>query len=132
MRTTDSYGFTDSERKCMDAIFASFPHIERVMLFGSRAKGTYRPFSDVDITLFGRELTPDDYYGLCNKLEDSDLPFFYDVSIFDNLTNKEFINHIRRVGKFIYSRSKYDGGYSKMTDNAAEPAPAKSNEENRQ
>lgn len=101
---TDIYGFTEEERKWMDDIFTSIPHIKKVLLYGSRAKGNFREFSDVDITLLGDELTHDDMLDLYDKLYDSDLPYNYDVSIFSKLEDKDFIEHIKRVGKFIYSR----------------------------
>ena len=33
------------------ATFATFPHIEKAVLFGSRAKGTAKPGSDIDLAL---------------------------------------------------------------------------------
>lgn len=119
---TDEFGFLPRERQWMNDIFASIPHIEKVMLFGSRAKGNYRPFSDVDITLIGDELTDRDFYDVCEKLDDSDLPYFYDVSIFKKLTDRDFINHIKRVGKFIYARKEYERQPLPETDKAAENA----------
>lgn len=104
---TDKFGFLPQERKWMNQIFASIPHIDKVMLYGSRAKGNFREFSDVDITLFGNDLTHDDLLNLCGKLDESNLPYLYDVSIFSNLTNPDFIDHIKRAGVFIYSREEY-------------------------
>lgn len=117
---TDVYGFTDNERKWMNDIFASIPHIEKVILYGSRAKGNFREFSDVDITLLGDELTHDDLLELYDKLYDSDLPYNYDVSIFSKLEDKDFIEHIKRVGKFIYSREEYNPLLHQSSDKVAE------------
>lgn len=117
---TDIYGFTDEERELMEKIFRSVPHIERVLLYGSRAKGTFKEFSDVDITLFGSQLTHDDLLDVCERLDESNLPYFYDVSIFCKLTDAEFISHIKRVGKWIYAR---DNAYQKtepLTDQVAD------------
>lgn len=105
---TDIYGFADEERKWMNSIFSSIPHIDKVILYGSRAKGNFREFSDVDITLLGDELTHDDLLDLYDKLYDSDLPYNYDISIFSKLEDADFIDHIKRVGKIIYSREEYN------------------------
>lgn len=117
---TDKYGFLPEERDLMNQIFASIPHIKKVMLYGSRAKGNFREFSDVDITLFGEDLTHDDLLMLCERLDESNLPYMYDVSIFGQLTNQNFIDHIRRVGVFIYSREDYTRDFSPASDKVAE------------
>ncbi|MBR6189805.1 MAG: nucleotidyltransferase domain-containing protein [Prevotella sp.] len=98
------YGMLPEELQQMHDIFASVPHIEEVTLYGSRAKGTNKPFSDVDITLLGDQLTDDDLTEVMYKLSESSLPYFYDVSIKQNITDPELLSHIERRGKGIYRR----------------------------
>ena len=45
-----AYGLTDTEMGKLLQVFAANERIDEVVLYGSRAKGTYKPFSDVDIT----------------------------------------------------------------------------------
>ncbi|MEE3447996.1 MAG: nucleotidyltransferase domain-containing protein [Bacteroidales bacterium] len=45
------YGLKDSELEIMYGFFSEIDNLEKVILYGSRAKGNYKPFSDVDITL---------------------------------------------------------------------------------
>ena len=120
---TDIYGFTDEGRKWMDEIFFSIPHIEKVILYGSRAKGNFREFSDVDIILIGDKLTHDDLLELYDKLYESDLPYKYDISIFSKLEDKDFIEHIKRVGKFIFSRAECATDVPLASDKVAEQQP---------
>ena len=47
------YGMTEEELNLLCSLFARRKEIEQVILYGSRAKGTHKPFSDVDITLLG-------------------------------------------------------------------------------
>ena len=54
------YGLKDIELAKLNEVFAANERIERVVLYGSRAKGNYKPFSDVDIALEGAELTHND------------------------------------------------------------------------
>ena len=49
-------GLTLDDLNKLTSLFAKNEHIERVVLYGSRAKGTFKPFSDVDITLFGNAI----------------------------------------------------------------------------
>jgi predicted nucleotidyltransferase len=37
-------------------VFDEFPQIEEVLLYGSRAKGNYKPGSDIDLSLKGENL----------------------------------------------------------------------------
>lgn len=99
------YGLEDSELQQMDAIFAQSPAIEQVILYGSRAKGTHKPFSDVDITLKGDRLTDEDLTDVMYRLSESSLPYFFDVSLFRNISNPELRSHIQRRGEIIYNNA---------------------------
>lgn len=92
----------DSELQLMRDIFAQTPALEKVVLYGSRAKGTHKPFSDVDITLLGDRLTDEDLTDVMFRLSESSLPYFCDVSLFRNLNDPALTDHIQRRGKEIY------------------------------
>ena len=98
------YGLSDKEFDEMTAIFGKFKNLEKVILYGSRAKGNYKKFSDVDITLEGDNLTLADLFQIQDLLYESDLPYMYDVSIFSKITNPDLIDHIRRRGIVIWER----------------------------
>lgn len=97
------YGIEDDEMSVMQQIFESTHGLEEVVLYGSRAKGNYKPFSDIDITLKGSRLSEDDLADVTSRLSESLLPYFCDVSLFKNLKSKALIDHIQRRGKTIYS-----------------------------
>ena len=98
------YGLSDKEFDEMTAIFSKCKNLEKVILYGSRAKGNYKKFSDVDITLEGDNLTLADLFQIQDLLYESDLPYMYDVSIFSSITNPALIDHIRRRGIVIWVR----------------------------
>jgi len=98
------YGLKDIELQKLSEVFASKERIERVVLYGSRAKGNYKPFSDVDITLIGQELTHTDLNRISLAIDDLLLPYQFDISIFRALKNENLIAHIHRVGITIYER----------------------------
>jgi predicted nucleotidyltransferase len=100
------FGLSDDELEILDGLFRSYSGVQKVILYGSRAMGTYRPGSDIDITLIADEgFSFDDLVRLEGDLADSNLPYFVDVSIFHRLTGQNFIEHIRRVGKVLYERT---------------------------
>lgn len=99
------FGLTEAHREIISGIFAKYPQIHQVVVYGSRAKGNYRPGSDIDMTITqGENLSLDLLLKVLNDFEDSLLPFFIDLSIFSQLTEPALIDHIQRVGKVIYKR----------------------------
>jgi len=101
------YGLSVETLEGMITAFVNIPTIEKVMLYGSRAKGNYRNGSDIDITLMGECLTLDNsVYLLMDIFEESSLPYSFDISIFKDIENKELVGHIERVGKVLYEKGK--------------------------
>jgi len=79
-----------------------YPQIDEVILYGSRAKGTHRPGSDIDISLKGNQLDLKILNKVSNDLDDLLLPYYFDLSILSQIENRELLEHIERVGKVIY------------------------------
>ena len=100
------YGLKDKELDDLGSVFASNERIDRVVLYGSRAKGNYKPFSDVDIVLVGDNLSVTDLSRLSLAIDDLLLPYQFDISIYHTLKNKELIDHIQRRGITIYERKQ--------------------------
>ncbi|MGM9778305.1 MAG: nucleotidyltransferase domain-containing protein [Prevotella sp.] len=89
----------------MDKIIKSIASIEGVdkaVLFGSRAKGNYKPYSDIDISLVGKSLTYSDLLRLHSIIDDLLLPYEIDFNIFDLIQNESLKEHILRCGRVIY------------------------------
>lgn len=99
------YGLDPEEMQLLHRIFSSTEEIEEVVLYGSRAKGTNKPFSDIDITLKGKNLIEEHLTDVCYSLSESSLPYFCDVSIFQHLTSSSLIDHINRRGRVIYKKN---------------------------
>lgn len=47
------YGLSERTIEKLREVFAHYPQVEKVVLYGSRARGTYKTGSDIDITLWG-------------------------------------------------------------------------------
>ncbi len=85
-------------------ILASFPEIERAVIYGSRAKDNYKAGSDVDLALMGNRLTETRLLELETRLDDLLLPYKLDLCRFHALGNPQLIDHISRVGKDFYNK----------------------------
>ena len=77
--------------------------IEEAIIYGSRAKGNYREGSDIDLTLKG-EITASHMNKLWHDLDDSYIPYKFDISIYKDLKSASLLEHIERVGKTFYKR----------------------------
>ena len=98
------YGLKTSTIEQIQSVFTKFPQVEKVILYGSRAKGNYRPGSDIDMTLVGKELTLGISYRIEDMLDDLLLPYKIDISIMQHINNPDLLAHIERVGQVFYSR----------------------------
>ncbi|MCF6267868.1 MAG: nucleotidyltransferase domain-containing protein [Desulfuromusa sp.] len=98
------FGLSDSTITKMQHVFEKYPQIDKVIVYGSRAKGNFRPGSDIDLTLFGKYLTQQQCSEVAEKLDDLLLPYMIDLSVFDLLEHEDLKEHILRVGKVFYQQ----------------------------
>ncbi len=105
MKLFETLGLKERELKEILNILASFDNVERAIVYGSRAKGNYKPFSDIDLTLCGDGLTQTDVLRIADRFEDSNLPYLFDISDFSKLTNPDLIDHIERRGITIFQNT---------------------------
>lgn len=88
----------------MQAIFAKYESVEEVIVYGSRAKGNHKNASDIDLTLKGTGLNLPTLYAIENELDDLLLPYTIDLSLFQQLSNSNLVDHIQRVGQVFYQK----------------------------
>ena len=95
------YGIPDTAFKRIQSVLRQHRGVTRVILYGSRAMGTHRNGSDVDITLEGDGLSFDDLLSVESRLDALDLPYRFDVSLHGELNHPDLLRHIQRVGREI-------------------------------
>ena len=92
------FGLKEKVIEQINSVFAKYPQIEQVVLYGSRAMGNYKNGSDIDITLKGEGLNLTVLNKVGNELDDLLLPYVFDISIFSQISNPDLLKHIERVG----------------------------------
>jgi predicted nucleotidyltransferase len=100
-------------------VLARHDAVRRAVIYGSRAKGTFKPGSDIDLTLLAAEGRTIDHRELAKILDEVDdllLPYTLDLSVFDDLSNAKLREQIERVGQVFYERGS-DAG-PPMTESA--------------
>jgi len=92
---------TPAEIALLVGVFRRHPEITAVKLFGSRAKGTHAPNSDIDLALWG---DVDDLRAeaIAAELDELPLPYHYDVQPFHTINLAPLREHIERVGIPLY------------------------------
>lgn len=97
------FGIYPKSYQEIQRIIENCTSISEVVIYGSRAKGNYKEGSDIDITILGN---PDeaDMSKLWQDLDDSYIPYKFDISIYKDLKSDSLKEHIQRVGKTFYKR----------------------------
>ncbi|WP_408100408.1 nucleotidyltransferase domain-containing protein [Stutzerimonas sp. VN223-3] len=68
-------GLSNGDVQSIRRTLRHFPKISEAILYGSRAKGSYRPGSDIDLTLIGDELSYQELLDIELALDDLLLPY---------------------------------------------------------
>ncbi|MCL2709667.1 MAG: nucleotidyltransferase domain-containing protein [Planctomycetaceae bacterium] len=97
-------GLTPKHREAIRAILANAAHVDRAVLYGSRAAGTFGRASDIDLALEGDNLGLPDLLSLRGKFAESSLPYEVDLVIRTEIVNPELANRIERQGTMFYEK----------------------------
>ena len=95
------FGLKPEVIEALHSVFSQFPEIDSVWVYGSRAKGDYRPGSDIDLAIklvSGVNASSTLLSKIRENLEDLNLIYTIDLSIYSEIENAELIDHIDRVG----------------------------------
>jgi len=105
----NKFGLLDSDIEAIIQLLSKHSKVECAYIFGSRAKGNFKNGSDVDIALKGTDL---DFYTLSQISyflnEETNMPYKFDVLIYENLREPKLKEHIDRAGVEFYNRGKVD------------------------
>jgi predicted nucleotidyltransferase len=105
MTSKSFFGLPEITYQKIQLVFSAYPDIEKVLIYGSRAKGNYRPGSDIDLTLVGSDCNSELLSRLLVDLDELNTPYLFDVSIMSDIDSKQLLEHIKRVGIVFYQRA---------------------------
>ena len=97
----NKYGISGKNYKEILEIFEKIPQIEKVVLFGSRARGDYKNTSDIDLAVKFKE--EDKKLFLINKLEELNCILKFDVLNVDKIENDKLLENIEKEGIILYN-----------------------------
>ena len=79
-------GLNADELSQLQALFSFYPEVRKVILFGSRAKGTAGKTSDIDLAVDGIE-NPLTIKSLTMELDELPLPYRFDLQAISKISN---------------------------------------------
>lgn len=93
-----AYGLPLDVLEKLRSVFRKHVEVERVLLYGSRALGTQRIASDIDLTILGDSANLSILMQIENEIDDLMLPYKVDLSLYNHIDNPNLKDHIHRVG----------------------------------
>ena len=84
-------------------VFKRRPEISRVILYGSRAKGTYKNGSDIDLAVEGVSLGLQEILRIEDEIDDLLLPWKFDICLLHQIENDGLVDHIKRAGLVLFA-----------------------------
>ena len=99
-------GLKDKDRSELRAVLTANPKIRRAVLFGSRAMGTFRGASDVDIALEGEDIRLQDLLHIKAQISKLNLPVEVDLVVRSKIDNPELEKHIKTYGQEWYRQKQ--------------------------
>jgi nucleotidyltransferase substrate binding protein (TIGR01987 family) len=102
-KTILKYGLSEKVLKMISDVFADYPDIYEVKIYGSRAFGNCDHASDIDLAYFtksSKKLSDE----IQSKLEALPTPYLFDVTDYNKIKYKPLKDNIDKVGRTIYKK----------------------------
>jgi len=99
-------GLKPEHRQAIIETLAANPKVERIVLFGSRATRTFTLTSDVDLALFGDDLTLSDQAALAEAVAELSVPQRVDILIYHRIESQALREEIRKHGVEWFARER--------------------------
>jgi predicted nucleotidyltransferase len=96
------YGLSEAAIGAIQQVLAAHPQVEQAILYGSRAIGSHRQASDIDLTLAGAAINSRTMVQIDAELDDLLLPWMIDLSRHSDLSHPLLLDHIERAGQVFY------------------------------
>jgi predicted nucleotidyltransferase len=100
----DIAGLSSRETELMREVFRRHPEISEVILYGSRAKGTCKPQSDVDLVVQG-DIDDLRAEAIAAEMDELPLPYRFDVRAYADIQSAALRDDILRAGVTVYGET---------------------------
>ncbi|MED1418980.1 nucleotidyltransferase domain-containing protein [Bacillus smithii] len=100
---------TGISQRFMDDLLAyclSNPVIQKVVLFGSRARGDYRKTSDIDLAIYTNNATHSQQNLIEYQIQEMPILLKIDILFMDRVSEEKLIANIEKDGMVVYETRK--------------------------
>lgn len=102
-----NYGLSNAQLETILRAVKKHPEVDEVILFGSRAQGTQKTASDIDLALKGKNVAAHLASRIKNEIEEeSTIPFFIDTIAYQNIHNAALRTCIDTEGVRLWKRER--------------------------
>jgi predicted nucleotidyltransferase len=97
------FGLREDDIRTIQKTCEKFPQIKSVVIFGSRALGTFSTGSDIDLAIKATEDVSSKIRWILE--EETLMPYFFDVINYEAISEQKLKEHIDKHGKELYGSS---------------------------
>jgi predicted nucleotidyltransferase len=98
------FGLDDTILNTLVAVIRDFDKVEKAVIYGSRANGAYKSYSDIDIAIYASQMNAIEFSRLWNALDDTPILYKLDVVHMEALQHASLKEKIEREGRTFYER----------------------------
>lgn len=98
---SNSFGLPERTINELLEFFKMKPEIQKVVIYGSRAKGTYKNGSDIDFAIWSDIENSSE---IAAELDELQTPYMYDVTDYKTLSHENLKKSIDKDGIVFYKR----------------------------
>lgn len=98
----NNFGLPDRTINELIEYFSNKTDIEKVIIFGSRAKGTHKTGSDIDFAIITDN--HDDFHRISDELDQLPTPYKFDVIDYKMLSHEKMLESIDKYGHIFYEK----------------------------
>src|SRR5438105_11177988 len=98
----NAFGLSDRWFRTFVQDIAAHPKVDRVLLYGSRARGDFRDGSDIDLAVDAPTMTQTEWSRLIWRLEDSPYIVKKDIVHLQDITDPDFKKRVLRDAKEVF------------------------------
>jgi proline iminopeptidase len=98
----EDFGLSENIRASLRQVFAQYPAIDKVLVYGSRGRGDFQAHSDIDLAILAPKMTDREFSSLWNALDDLPILFRLDVVHWDRATNAALKENIIADGVALH------------------------------
>jgi predicted nucleotidyltransferase len=90
MSSINFFGLSETVYIKITGLIRQFPEFKKVLIFGSRARGSFKEGSDIDLAVSGKKITYKDLRKFKIAYDNLNIPYQLDLVHYETIDNPEF------------------------------------------